>query len=115
MENILPIDGGQCKGGLSDVDTNEVRSKPSRDIIGAKDVRSSTRVHLYNGASTLLEAHPSDQANARFQQPCHVKGDKVGSVGAAIDSVSREGKNKGEDVIDGMEFEKGSEGFVSFE
>ncbi|KAL0000651.1 hypothetical protein SO802_014432 [Lithocarpus litseifolius] len=59
--------------------------------------------------------HPSDQANARIQHLCRGEGVDFGSGGTAIDSMSREGKNKGEDGLDGMEFEEVSRDFVSSE
>ena len=42
MEKSLPVDGDQCKGGGSIVNTSEVRSKPNADIIKAKDAKSSS-------------------------------------------------------------------------
>lgn len=97
VKDFLAVDEGKCKVRLMVDDTNDVRSKPSGGVIKAKDARSS--IH--------------DQANARIQQPCCGEGDEVGSVGVFVDSVPREGKNRGEDGIDGMEFEEGNRDLTS--
>uniref|UniRef100_A0A7N2MG54 AP2/ERF domain-containing protein n=1 Tax=Quercus lobata TaxID=97700 RepID=A0A7N2MG54_QUELO len=79
-----------------------VRRKPGGYTLEAKDVRSPTHIHLHNGESALHEDYPSGQTNSRIQHPCHGKGDEFGSVGASVDSMPREGKDKGDDDIDGM-------------
>ena len=107
VESALSVDGDQCKGGGSSVNTNEVRNKPSGDIIGAKDT------HILNGESMLSEDHTCDQANARAQQPYRGEGVVVGSGGATEDSVFRGRKNIGEDGMDGLEFEEGYREFGS--
>ena len=89
VEKSLPVDGNQCKGGGSIVNTsevrckpNEVRSKPSTDIIKAKDAKSSKSTHLLNGVSVLFEDHIGDQVNTKAQQTCRGEGAIFGSVGA---------------------------------
>ena len=82
-----------------------MQRKPNEDTLGEKDVRSSTHVHLHNGESALHEDYPSVQANSRIQHTCRGEGDEFGSVGASTDSMPRERKGKGDDGIDGMEFE----------
>ena len=91
-----------------------MQRKPSRHTLGEKDVRSSTHVHLHNVESALHEDYPSVQANSRIQHPCCGEGDEFVSVGASTDSIPRERKGKGDDGIDGMEFEEGSGDFASF-
>ena len=79
-----------------------VRRKPGEYTLEAKDVRSPTHIHLHNGELALHEDYPSVQTNSRIQHPCHGEGDEFGSVGASVDSMPREGKDKGDDDIDGM-------------
>ena len=113
VEKSLPIDGDQCKGGGSIVNTSEVRSKPSVDIIKAKDAKSSKSTHLLNGVSVLFEDHIGDQVNTKAQQTCRGEGAIFGSVRAFDDSVFRGRKNIKEDGMDGLEFEEGSGEFGS--
>lgn len=128
-ENLL-ADGGQCKirlsathrGGTKEfresappsvIDTSVVRRKFSRDLVGVKDVRCSAYVHLHIGELAFYEDYLSAQANASIQHPCRGEGVEFGSVGISDDSMSREGKDKGDDGINGMEFEEGSKDFAS--
>ena len=114
----LASEGGtnKCVEGASPNVTGSsvTQRKPSGDTLGEKDVRSLTHVHLHNVESSLHEDYPSVQANSRIQHPCRGEGDKFGSVGASTDSMPRERKGKGDDGIDGMEFEEGSGDFASF-
>lgn len=72
----------ECMEGASPsvASSNVVRRKPDGYTLGAKDIRSPTHIHLYNGESTLHKDYPSVQANFRIQHPCHGEGDEFGSV-----------------------------------
>ena len=89
MEEALPVDGGQCKDGFLVTKISEEQSNPSGEV------------------------QSSDQASASTQQSYRGDGGDFGIVGVVDNSVSKEGKVKGEDGIVGMEFEMGRGDFIS--
>lgn len=106
MERALPIDSNQRKEGGTTANNSEVQSKPSGD-------KSLTSTNVLNTVSVLSKDLSCDQANTRAQQPCRGEGADFGDVGVGDDSGIRGRKNIGNDGMDGLEFEEGSNEFGS--
>lgn len=66
-----------------------------------------------NRRSNQLQEYSSTQIISRLQQPCNGEGNEDGYFDTVVDVVPRKGDNKGDAVVDGMEFEEGSGAAIS--
>lgn len=66
-----------------------------------------------NGRSNQLQEYSSTQIISRLQQPCNGEGNEDRYFDTIVDVVPRKRDNKGDAVVDGMEFEEGSGAAIS--